>query len=145
MPFAALRLIAKVIKFHIGTFCELRTPYRIPCVTEFLFSGCRYTVEFLSDDSRRNGSDAVQVLKLGSDRPQLIDRLDALSVEHVPGKLRQIETLNGPFAGWEMTRHLLFLSLIGGAHASLSRRCLVTHTDDILLYGFPGLTASTVP
>jgi hypothetical protein len=103
-----------------------------------LLSGCRYTVKFLSDDSRRNGSDAVELLKFASDRPQLIDRLDALSVEHVPGKLRQIEILNRPFAGWEMARHLLFLSLPGGAHASLSRRCLITHTDDILLYAFPG-------
>src|ERR671921_515374 len=98
-------------------FCELRTPHSIPSVTEFLLSGCRYTVEFLSGDSRRDGSNSVEVLKLAVDRPKLIDRLDALSVEHVPGKLRQIETLNGPFAGWEMTRHLLFLSLTSGAHA----------------------------
>jgi hypothetical protein len=87
-----------------------------------LLSGCRYTVEFLSDNSRRNGSDSVDVLELASDRPQLIDGLDALSVEHVPGKLGQIESLNGPFAGWEMTGHLLFLSLTGGAHASLNRK-----------------------
>jgi hypothetical protein len=86
-----------------------------------LLSGCRDTIEFLSDDSRRNGPNAVDVLKLASDRPKLIDRLNTLSVQHVPGKLRQIETFNGPFAGWEMTRHLLFLSLTGGAYASHDR------------------------
>jgi hypothetical protein len=110
-----------------------------------LFSGCRYTVKFLSDDPRRNRSDAVEVLKMASHRPKLIDGLDALSVEHVPGKLRQIETLDEPFAGWEMTRHLLFLSLTGGGHASLSRWCRVTHTDDILSYAFLEPTISTVP
>jgi hypothetical protein len=108
-------------------FCELRTPHRIPTVTEFLLSGCRYTVEFLSDDARRNGPDAAEGLKLARDRPELINRLDALSVENIPGKLRQIKTLNRPFAGWEMARHLLFLSLTGGAHASLSRRCLISY------------------
>jgi hypothetical protein len=59
-----------------------------------LLSGCRYTVEFLSDDARRDGSDAFEPLKLASDSPELIDRLDVLSMEHVPSKLRQIETLN---------------------------------------------------
>jgi hypothetical protein len=59
-----------------------------------LLSGCRDTVEFLSDHSRRYGSDAVEPLKLASDSPKLIDRLDVLSMEHVPSKLRQIETLN---------------------------------------------------
>jgi hypothetical protein len=77
----------KLYSIPLRPFCELRTPRRPP-VTEFLLSRCRDTVEFLSDDARRNGSDAVEVLKLGSDRPQLIDRLDTLSLEHVPGQLR---------------------------------------------------------
>ena len=120
-------------RFHTAGFCELRTPRRRSPVPKYLLSGCRYTVEFLSDDSRRNRSDAIELLKLASHSPKLIDRLDILPMQHVPGKLRQIETLNGSFAGWEMTRHLLFLSLTGGVHASLSRRCLVTHTNDALL------------
>jgi hypothetical protein len=112
-PAPATNFLSKV-PFH-----ELRTPHGRPPVTKFLFSGCRYTVKFLSDDPRRNGSDAVELLKIASHRPKLIDGLDALSVEQVPGKLRQIETLNEPFAGWEMTRHLLFLSLTdGGTHLS---------------------------
>jgi len=53
-----------------------------------LLSGCRYTVEFLSDDSRRYGSKTFEPLKLASDSPELIDRLDVLSMEHVPSKLR---------------------------------------------------------
>jgi hypothetical protein len=80
-----------------------------------LLSGCRYTVEFLSDDSRRYGSDAVEPLKLASDSPELIDRLDVLSMEHVPGKLRYIKTLNGPLAGLNMARHMLFPRLTGGS------------------------------
>jgi hypothetical protein len=80
-----------------------------------LLSGCRYTVEFLSDDARRDGSDAFEPLKLASDSPELIDRLDVLSVEHVPGKLRYIKTLNGSFTGLKMTRHMLFPRLTGGS------------------------------
>jgi hypothetical protein len=53
-----------------------------------LLSGCRDTVEFLSDYSRRYGSDALQLLKLASDSPELIASLDVLSMEHVPGKPR---------------------------------------------------------
>jgi hypothetical protein len=71
-----------------------------------LLSGCRYTVEFLADYSCRDGSDAVELLKLASDGPKLIDCLDVLSIEHVPGKLRYIKTLNGSFAGLKMMRHL---------------------------------------
>jgi hypothetical protein len=59
-----------------------------------LHSGCRDTVELQPDGVRRLGSDAVEPLKLASDSPKLIDRLDVLSMEHVPSKLRQIETLN---------------------------------------------------
>src|SRR5215212_10418509 len=94
--------------------CELRTPRRKRPVIEYLLSGCRDAVKFLSDYPSRNRSDAVEVLKLVGNRPKLIDRLDALSAEHVPGKLRQIETLNSPFAGWKMTGHLLVLSLTVG-------------------------------
>jgi len=107
------------LAFREWEFCELRTPHSIPAVTEFLLSGCCDTVEFLPDNPSRDGSHAVEVLKLSSDSPQLIDRLDALAVENVPGKLRQIETFNGSFAGWEMTRHLMFLRLQAG-HTHLS-------------------------
>ena len=67
---------------------ELRAPRRKLPVTEWLLSGCRYTVELLSDYSHRYGSDAVEPLKLASDSSKLIDRLDVLPMEHVPGKLR---------------------------------------------------------
>jgi hypothetical protein len=80
-----------------------------------LLSGCRYTVEFLANYPRRDGSDAVELLKLASDSPKLIDFLDVLSIEHVPGKLRYIKTLNRSFAGLKMTRHLPLLSLKGGS------------------------------
>ena len=39
-------------------------------------------------DSHRYGSKAFEPLKLASDSPELIDRLDVLPMEHVPGKLR---------------------------------------------------------
>jgi hypothetical protein len=69
-------------------FCELRTPHRKLPNTGSLLSGCRYTVEFLSDDSRRYGADTVEPLKLSSDSPELIASLDVLPMEHVPGKPR---------------------------------------------------------
>jgi hypothetical protein len=53
-----------------------------------LLSGCRDTVEFLSDYSRCYGADTVELLKLANDSPELIASLDALSIEHVPGKPR---------------------------------------------------------
>jgi hypothetical protein len=53
-----------------------------------LLSGCRYTVEFLSDYSRRYGSDAVETLELTSDCPELTDRPNVLSMENVPGEPR---------------------------------------------------------
>jgi hypothetical protein len=69
-------------------FCELRTPHRKLPNTGSLLSGCRDTVEFLSDDSGCYGSDAVEPLKLASDSPELIASLDVLSIEHIPGKPR---------------------------------------------------------
>jgi hypothetical protein len=69
-------------------FCELRTPHRKLPDTGSLLSGCRDTVEFLSDYSRRYGADTVELLKLASDSPELIASLDVLSIEHVPGKPR---------------------------------------------------------
>jgi hypothetical protein len=80
-----------------------------------LLSRGRDTVEFLSDCARRCGSDALELLKPASDSPELTNGLDVLSMEHVPGKLRQMETLNRSLAGFKMTRHLLLLSLAGGS------------------------------
>ena len=67
---------------------ELRGPRRKLPLTGCLLSGCRDTVEFLSDCSHRYGSEAVQPLKLASDSPELIDRLDVLSAKHLPGEAR---------------------------------------------------------
>jgi hypothetical protein len=44
--------------------------------------------KFYSDCLRRFGSDAVEPLKLTSDSPELIDRVDVLSAEHGPGEAR---------------------------------------------------------
>jgi hypothetical protein len=80
-----------------------------------LLSRGRYTVELLSDYSRRYGPDAVEPFKLASDSPELIDSLDVLSIEHVPSKPRYIKTLDGSSAGFKMTRHVLLLRLTGGS------------------------------
>jgi len=53
-----------------------------------LLSGCRNTVELLSDGAHCYGSEAFELLEPASDSPELIDSLDVLSMEHVPGKLR---------------------------------------------------------
>jgi hypothetical protein len=53
-----------------------------------LLSGCCDTVELLSDYLRRYGSDAVELIKLASDSPELIDGLDVLSTEYFPGEAR---------------------------------------------------------
>jgi hypothetical protein len=61
------------------------------------------------------GPDASELLKLTSNSPELTQGADALSMEHLPGKCREIESLNGPCVGFRMMGHMQLLSFIGGS------------------------------
>jgi hypothetical protein len=67
---------------------ELRPPWRKLLLTEYVLTGCRYTVEFSSNSLRRLGPDAGELLKLTSNSPELAQGADALSMEHLPGEMR---------------------------------------------------------
>src|SRR5215207_6727344 len=88
-PYVRLSLwLFRAIPMSSTSFSELRGPRGKLPLTGCLLSGCRDTVEFSSDCLRRLGSDAGEPLKLTSDGPELVDRLDVLSAEYVPGEAR---------------------------------------------------------
>ena len=71
-----------------------------------------------SDCLHRPGLDAIELCKPVSIGPELINSLNVLTLQQLPGDCGQVKTFNGPCAGIIEMGHGMLVSLAGGSAGS---------------------------